>query len=98
MRGRGLGIPGIPEAGLISLLLVLRTVRVVPDETIAVVVPLLLTVDWILGQCRAMTNVASDMLVAILLAKADGDLTANPRGQGGEGLPPIDQVQPFQSR
>ena len=67
----GIGISGIPEAGLISLLLVLRTVRVVPEETVVLVVPLLLTVDWILGRCRAMTNVTSDMLVAVLLAKAE---------------------------
>ncbi len=35
----GIGISGIPEAGLISLLLVLKTVRVVPDEQIALIVP-----------------------------------------------------------
>jgi Na+/H+-dicarboxylate symporter len=63
----GIGISGIPEAGLISLLLVLKTVRQVPDAAIAAVVPLLLTVDWILGRARAMTNVTSDILVAVLL-------------------------------
>jgi Na+/H+-dicarboxylate symporter len=63
----GIGISGIPEAGLISLLLVLKTVGQIPDELVVAVVPLLLTVDWILGRCRAMTNVTSDMLVAVLL-------------------------------
>jgi Na+/H+-dicarboxylate symporter len=63
----GIGISGIPEAGLISLLLVLKTVHVIPDDKIALVVPLLLTVDWVLGRCRAVTNVSSDMLVAVLL-------------------------------
>ncbi len=63
----GIGISGIPEAGLISLLLVLKTVKQIPDDMIVKVVPLLLTVDWILGRCRAMTNVISDMLVAVLL-------------------------------
>lgn len=58
----GIGIAGIPEAGLISLALVLTTVGL-PLE----ILPLLLTVDWVLSRCRAMTNVASDMLVAILI-------------------------------
>ena len=31
------------------------------------IVPLLLTVDWILSRGRAMTNVTSDILVAVLL-------------------------------
>lgn len=66
----GIGISGIPEAGLISLLIVLQTVRVVPDERVNQVVPLLLTVDWILGRGRAMTNVTSDMLVAVLLDRS----------------------------
>lgn len=62
----GIGISGIPEAGLISLVLVLRTVDL-PAEAVAAIVPLLLTVDWILGRCRAITNVLSDILVAVLL-------------------------------
>lgn len=63
----GIGISGIPEAGLISLLIVLRTVKTIPDEQVAQIVPLLLTVDWVLGRCRAMTNVTSDMVVAVVL-------------------------------
>jgi Na+/H+-dicarboxylate symporter len=58
----GIGISGVPEAGLISLIIVVRTVGL--PETI---VPLLLTVDWVLGRCRAMTNVVSDITVAVLL-------------------------------
>ena len=53
----GIGISGVPEAGLISLIIVVRTVHL--PETI---VPLLLTVDWVLGRCRAMTNVVSDLI------------------------------------
>jgi Na+/H+-dicarboxylate symporter len=63
----GIGISGIPEAGLISLLIVLRTVKAIPDDQVTLIVPLLLTVDWVLGRCRAMTNVTSDMVVAVLL-------------------------------
>ena len=61
----GVGIAGIPDAGLISLALVLATVGL-PVE----ILPLLLTVDWILSRARAATNVISDILVALLLDKA----------------------------
>ena len=62
----GIGISGIPEAGLISLILVVRTV--LPNEPrTETIVPMLLTVDWVLGRCRAMTNVVSDITVAVLL-------------------------------
>lgn len=62
----GVGISGIPDAGLISLALVLATVGL-PVE----IVPLLLTVDWLVGRARAMTNVVSDILVAVLLDRTD---------------------------
>jgi DAACS family dicarboxylate/amino acid:cation (Na+ or H+) symporter len=60
----GIGIAGIPDAGLISLALVLGTVGL-PVE----LVPLLLTVDWLLSRARAMTNVTSDMVVASVLER-----------------------------
>jgi DAACS family dicarboxylate/amino acid:cation (Na+ or H+) symporter len=63
----GIGIAGVPEAGLISLSLVLATVGL-PLELL----PLLLTVDWLLSRARAMTNVTSDMLVAVLLDRFGG--------------------------
>ncbi len=56
------GIAGIPEAGLISLAVVLTTAKLPLD-----VLPLLLSVDWILGRCRAMTNVVGDVVGALLL-------------------------------
>jgi Na+/H+-dicarboxylate symporter len=64
----GIGISGVPDAGLISLLIVLKTVKL-PEEAVNNVVPFLLSVDWVLGRCRSTTNVASDMLVAVLLDK-----------------------------
>ncbi|MFO0960431.1 MAG: cation:dicarboxylase symporter family transporter [Isosphaeraceae bacterium] len=57
-----IGIAGVPEAGLISLAVVLTTAGLPLD-----LLPILLSVDWILGRCRAMTNVAGDMLGAVLL-------------------------------
>lgn len=62
----GIGIAAVPDAGLISLALVLATVGL-PLE----ILPLLLTVDWLLSRCRAMTNVTSDILVAVLLDRFD---------------------------
>jgi DAACS family dicarboxylate/amino acid:cation (Na+ or H+) symporter len=62
----GVGIAGVPEAGLITLPLVLSAAGV-PDAVCLVVVPLLLPIDWVLGRCRAATNVLSDMTVAVLL-------------------------------
>jgi Na+/H+-dicarboxylate symporter len=64
----GIGISGVPDAGLISLLIVLKTVKL-PEGSVNTVVPFLLAVDWVLGRCRSTTNVVSDMLVAVLLDK-----------------------------
>ena len=96
----GIGISGIPEAGLISLLIVLRTVDVVSDEQVATIVPLLLTVDWVLGRARAMTNVTSDLVVAVLLdrvAAGPDDEAAEPESvvdvplqTAGGGVRPLD--------
>jgi DAACS family dicarboxylate/amino acid:cation (Na+ or H+) symporter len=73
----GVGIAGIPDAGLISLLVVLTTVGL-PLE----IYPLLLSVDWLLSRCRAMTNVVSDVLVAVMLDRF---------GVGREGGPTMSE-------
>jgi Na+/H+-dicarboxylate symporter len=67
----GVGISGIPEAGLISLVLVLQTVKL-PSGLVEEILPILLTVDWVLGRARAMTNVSSDLLVGVLLDRFGG--------------------------
>lgn len=59
-----MGVAGVPEAGFISLALVLNTVGL-PVELL----PLLLTVDWIVARARSITNVLSDMLLSILVAR-----------------------------
>jgi len=56
------GIAGVPEAGLVTLSLVIGGVGLPLSA-----VPLLLPVDWMLGRLRAMTNVTSDMVVANVL-------------------------------
>jgi DAACS family dicarboxylate/amino acid:cation (Na+ or H+) symporter len=57
-----MGVAGVPEAGIISLALVLNTVGL-PLE----ILPILLTVDWILGRGRSVANVLSDMMLSILI-------------------------------
>lgn len=71
----GVGIAGVPEAGLITLPLVLGAAKL-PDAVAATAIPLILPVDWIIGRCRAATNVVSDMTVATLLDRF------GERGQG----------------
>ena len=56
------GIAGVPDAGLVTLSLVLGRAGLP-----LAAVPLLLPVDWILGRMRAACNVSSDMVVATLL-------------------------------
>jgi Na+/H+-dicarboxylate symporter len=62
----GIGVAGIPEAGLVVLPLVLSAAGL-PNQVIAAAIPLIMTVDWILARVRSGVNVMSDMLVAILL-------------------------------
>ena len=56
------GIAGVPEAGLITLSLVLGAAGLP-----LAAVPLSLPVDWLLGRLRAAANVASDLVVATLV-------------------------------
>lgn len=56
------GVAGIPEAGVIALSLVLYSAGL-PVE----VLPLLLSVDWIVARCRSATNVVADLTVAIAI-------------------------------
>jgi Na+/H+-dicarboxylate symporter len=67
----GIGIAGIPEAGLIVLPLVLSAAGL-PEPVVLAVIPVLFTVDWILARARTIVNVMADMLVAILLDRWSG--------------------------
>lgn len=62
----GVGIAGVPEAGLIVLPLVLGAAGL-PEAAVAAAIPLIVPVDWILARMRSGVNVLSDLLVAILL-------------------------------
>ena len=67
----GIGISGIPDAGLLVLPLVLATVGL-PDALVVAILPVLFSVDWLIGRFRSGVNVMSDILVAILLDRSAG--------------------------
>ena len=56
------GITGIPEAGFISLSVVLSVLGL-PAEAL----PLLLAVDWIIARCRSAVNVMSDITLSVAM-------------------------------
>jgi len=66
----GVGIAGIPEAGLIALPLVLASAGL-PESLVVTAVPLITTIDWIIARCRSGVNVMNDMLIAILLERLE---------------------------
>ncbi|HUS37656.1 MAG TPA: dicarboxylate/amino acid:cation symporter [Verrucomicrobiae bacterium] len=73
----GVGVAGIPEAGLIVLPLVLGAAGL-PDWIVAAAIPLILPVDWLVARARSGVNVMSDILVALLL---DGNERSGVRPQ-----------------
>jgi len=60
------GVAGVPEAGVVSLSLVLTALGLPLD-----VLPLLLTVDWIVARLRSVTNVLSDMTVSVAVGAGE---------------------------
>ena len=71
----GVGIAGIPEAGLIILPLVLSAAGL-PEAAIAVAIPLIVPVDWIIARVRSGVNVMADMVVALVLDRFEEDAPA----------------------
>ncbi len=61
-----IGITGIPEAGFISLSVIVGVLGL-PLE----VLPLLLSVDWILARFRSVVNVLSDITLAVAMDATD---------------------------
>jgi len=55
--------------------LVLSTVGL-PDAVVVAILPVLFSVDWLIGRVRSGVNVMSDMLVAILLDRVPDRETA----------------------
>ncbi|MEI8655804.1 MULTISPECIES: dicarboxylate/amino acid:cation symporter [Vibrio] len=65
-----IGTAGVPGAGLIMLSLVLSTVGL-PIEGLAIVAG----IDRILDMARTTINICGDMMVAVLVAKSEGELS-----------------------
>jgi Na+/H+-dicarboxylate symporter len=63
-----IGAPGIPSAGLVTMAVVLKAVRL-PVAGISLILP----VDRLLDQFRTMTNVLGDCVGAAILERTEGD-------------------------
>ena len=84
----GVGVAGVPEAGLIVLPLVLGAAGL-SEATVASVIPLILPVDWIIARCRSGVNVLSDILVAVMLDGAARRVNEPPVDTADLTLPPV---------
>jgi Na+/H+-dicarboxylate symporter len=78
------GAAGIPEAGLVTMLLVFKSVGLDLEYVF-----LLLPVDWFLDRCRTAINVMGDMTVACLL---DGKEPSH--SEAVSVAPPSPQAEP----
>ncbi len=63
-----IGAAGIPEAGLVTMVIVLRAVGL-PIEGIT----LILVIDWFLDRCRTTVNVWGDAIGAAVVAQFEGE-------------------------
>ena len=82
------GAAGIPEAGIVTMTLVLTAVNL-PTQYI----PILLTVDWFLDRCRTTVNVLGDVNVSCLLDGKEREVVAESTKFEEElGADPIDEV------
>ncbi len=63
-----IGAAGIPEAGLVTMVIVLRAVGL-PIEGIT----LILVIDWFLDRCRTTVNVWGDAIGAAVVAHFEGE-------------------------
>jgi DAACS family dicarboxylate/amino acid:cation (Na+ or H+) symporter len=78
------GAAGIPEAGIVTMTLVLKAVHL-PTEYI----PILLTVDWFLDRCRTTVNVLGDVNVSCLLDGKEREVQEKPVQQAVEQETPV---------
>jgi Na+/H+-dicarboxylate symporter len=61
-----MGVAGVPEAGFISLAIVLNAAHLPLD-----LLPMLLTVDWVIARGRSVSNVLADMVLSIALDRVE---------------------------
>lgn len=85
-----IGAAGIPSASLFLAAAVLQTFGATPEQ-VALVVGFILPVDRIMDMARTTINVASDSVVAVAVAKWEGELDEEVyRGTKVYALPPED--------
>ncbi|XP_004607177.2 excitatory amino acid transporter 5 [Sorex araneus] len=78
-----IGAAGIPQAGLVTMVIVLTSVGLPTDD-----ITLIIAVDWALDRFRTMINVLGDALAAGIMAHiCRKDFAQN---VGSEKLPPLD--------
>ena len=80
----GIGIAGIPEAGLVVLPLVLGTAGL-PDVVVAAAIPLVIPADVVLARARSALNVMNDMLIAAMI---DHGASPEPRPDATDACAP----------
>ena len=68
----GVGAAGIPEAGLVTMVIVLKAVNL-PIEGIA----LILVIDWFLDRCRTTVNVWGDAVGAAVIDELEKNNGSN---------------------
>ena len=64
-----LGAPGIPSAGMVTMIMVLQSVGL-PAEAIAILLP----IDRILDTVRTVVNVQGDMMISVVVDRQTRDL------------------------
>jgi len=72
-----IGAAGIPEAGLVTMVIVLQAVNL-PIEGIS----LILVIDWFLDRCRTTVNVWGDSVGAAVVHNLEGE-SVSPDGRDG---------------
>ncbi|OXU24088.1 hypothetical protein TSAR_004462 [Trichomalopsis sarcophagae] len=73
-----IGAAGIPQAGLVTMVMVLNTVGL-PEKDVT----LIIAVDWLLDRFRTTVNVMCDALAAIIIAKmSKGELDSADVAEG----------------
>ena len=74
-----IGVAGIPSASLVAIVLILQAVGL-PLEFLGIVI----AVDRILDMCRTSVNVTSDMTIAALIARSEGEALPEVTGASTE--------------
>ena len=68
-----LGAPGIPSAGMVTMIMVLQSVGL-PVEAVAILLP----IDRILDTVRTVVNVQGDMMISVVVQRFAGIDSENP--------------------